>query len=359
MTTISLCMIVKDEEGVLERCLKSVKDIVDEIVLVDTGSIDNTKEIGEKYNCKLYDYKWQDDFSLARNYSFAKATMDYILWLDADDVIEESEREKINNLKKMVDGSVDAYSMRYNYAFDEDGNVSWVFKRYRLVKREKNFRWFGYVHEYLDVSGNLEDTDITINHRREKSSSNRNLKIYENKISEGETLSTRDIYYYAKELYDNGNYEMAEKYFNEYLDNKDGWIENKIVACNKLSSYYYDIEDYSKSKRYSLRAFEYDTPRPDSCCIIGDCFQIEGKYKEGIFWYELACNLGEKFKGVFIEPASYTWKPHLNLCICYYKLGDINKAHYHNMEAYKYNKKNENILHNIDYFKNIFGSEIL
>ena len=80
-------MIVKNEEKVLKRCLNCVKDIVDEIIIVDTGSTDKTKEIARKYTDKVLDFKWVNDFSKARNYSFSKATKDYILWLDADDVI--------------------------------------------------------------------------------------------------------------------------------------------------------------------------------------------------------------------------------------------------------------------------------
>ena len=99
MITLSLCMIVKDEEKVLKRCLDSVKDIVDEIIIVDTGSHDKTKDIAKQYTDKLYDFKWIDDFSKARNFSFSKATKDYIIWLDADDVILEDDRIKLLNLK--------------------------------------------------------------------------------------------------------------------------------------------------------------------------------------------------------------------------------------------------------------------
>ena len=94
MKEISLCMIVKDEQDVIERCLESVKDVVDEIIIVDTGSTDKTKQIVSKYTDKIYDFEWVNDFAKARNYSFSKATKDYILWLDADDVIlKEVDRE--------------------------------------------------------------------------------------------------------------------------------------------------------------------------------------------------------------------------------------------------------------------------
>jgi glycosyltransferase involved in cell wall biosynthesis len=95
MSTISLCMIVKDEELLLENCLNSVNGIVDEIIILDTGSIDKTKEVAARYTDKIYDYVWQDDFSKARNESIKHATSDWILFLDADEELDEKGRRNI------------------------------------------------------------------------------------------------------------------------------------------------------------------------------------------------------------------------------------------------------------------------
>src|SRR5689334_11976737 len=99
MVTISLCMIVKDEEENLDRCLESVKDVSDEIIIVDTGSTDQTKERALKWTLHVFNFKWIEDFSAARNYSFNQATMDYILWLDADDILLPENRQKLLELK--------------------------------------------------------------------------------------------------------------------------------------------------------------------------------------------------------------------------------------------------------------------
>ena len=97
MSTISLCMITKNEERYLEQCLNSVKEIVDEIIIVDTGSTDKTKEIAKKFKAKIIDFKWIDDFSAARNESLKHAAKDWILVLDADEVIEKNDFKKIKN----------------------------------------------------------------------------------------------------------------------------------------------------------------------------------------------------------------------------------------------------------------------
>ena len=84
---LTIGMIVKNEEKVLGRCLESAKRLADEIVIVDTGSEDRTREIARQYTSRVYEIPWRDDFSQARNFSFSKAEREYCMWLDADDVI--------------------------------------------------------------------------------------------------------------------------------------------------------------------------------------------------------------------------------------------------------------------------------
>ena len=112
MITISLCMIVKDEEAVLKRCLESVEGIADEIIVVDTGSQDRTKEIAEEIGAKVYRFPWIDDFAAARNFSFSKADMDYCLWLDADDVILPEDRRQLKELKAILEPDADMDTIR-------------------------------------------------------------------------------------------------------------------------------------------------------------------------------------------------------------------------------------------------------
>lgn len=100
MISVSLCMIVKDEEEVLGRCLESVKNVVDEIIIADTGSKDRTKEIARQYTDKVYDFEWKDDFSAARNFSLSKGTKDYLMWIDADDVLPEKSVWEMLKLKE-------------------------------------------------------------------------------------------------------------------------------------------------------------------------------------------------------------------------------------------------------------------
>jgi glycosyltransferase involved in cell wall biosynthesis len=244
MITISLCMIVKNEEDVIARCLDCVKDIADEIIIVDTGSTDTTKEICKQFTDKIYDFEWIDDFSAARNFSYSKATMEYIMWLDADDIILEQDIIKLMDLKQTLSPIVDAVMMKYNYGFDANGNITLSFYRERLTKGINNFKWHEPVHEHLDKNGIIINLDICITHRKlHATSSDRNLTIYERALSNGGTLTPRGQYYYSRELYNHGRYKDAIDSFNKFLNSGAGWVEDNIVACQLIADCYNNIND--------------------------------------------------------------------------------------------------------------------
>ena len=91
-------MIVRNEEDHLAKCLGSVRGLFDEIIIVDTGSTDRTKEIARELGAKVFDFVWIDDFAAGAEQGLSHATGDYAFWLDADDVVEPAEREKLQVL---------------------------------------------------------------------------------------------------------------------------------------------------------------------------------------------------------------------------------------------------------------------
>jgi glycosyltransferase involved in cell wall biosynthesis len=143
LITISLCMIVKNEEAVLERLLKTMSEVADQIVIMDTGSTDRTKEIAARYTDEVYDFPWKDDFAAARNAACRKAVMDYWMWMDADDVMEPEHAARLKKLKETLDPSVDVVMMKYLTGFDANGRTSFSYYRERLLKNRKGFQWQG------------------------------------------------------------------------------------------------------------------------------------------------------------------------------------------------------------------------
>ena len=100
MKTISLCMIVKNEEEVLFDCLNSIKEVVDEIIIVDTGSNDNTKNIAKKFTDKIYDFIWCNDFSAARNFAISKVKSEYVMMVDSDETLKDWDKKTFERLIK-------------------------------------------------------------------------------------------------------------------------------------------------------------------------------------------------------------------------------------------------------------------
>lgn len=354
--SISLCMIVKNEENILARCLDCVVEIVDEIIIVDTGSSDGTKAVASRYTDKVYDFIWIDDFAAARNFAFKQATKEYIFWLDADDIISDEDRLKLLALKNVLDPAVDSVTMKYYLAFDQYGNVTTSNRRNRLVKRSTHFQWIGAVHEYLAVYGRILDSDIAIIHKSEWHDSDRNLKIYENRLAAGETFSPRDQYYYANELLDHQMYEAAIEWYQKFLAAGQGWVEDNLSACRKLAECYQKLGNQDNALKFVLQSFLYDIPRAESCCQLGYSFFIKEQYRQAAFWYKLATQLERPVdhRG-FIIHACWTWVPHLQLCVCYDRMGNYELAYHHNELAAAYIPDDPNIINNRAYLKTKLG----
>ncbi len=356
MITISLCMIVKNEEENIQKSIKCVEGIVDEIIIVDTGSTDNTKEIAKDNNAKVYDFTWTNDFSEARNFSFSKATMDYIIWLDADDYISLEEQYRIKALKEKMDKTIDVVMMLYNVTHDEQGNVTHSFYRERIVKRSKNYKWYGCVHEYLMFSGIILHTNIGVSHdkHRNKIDKTRNLCIYQKMIAEGKKLCARDTFYYARELFFNEKYNEAVYYYDKFLEMDHKHLSYCLHTCIDLSKYYCMQNDSKQALKALFKYFEFDIPRAEICSHIGALYKELGEYKNAIYWCEKALIQASPriiWGSVLHDFCGFI--PCMDLCYCYFEENDIEKAEKYNDMAGVFKPNSPEVRKNKDYINKI------
>ncbi len=350
MITLSLCMIVRDEEDVLGRCLASAQDLVDEIIVVDTGSVDSTKKIGKAFGARVLDFPWIDDFAAARNFSFAAATGDFCLWLDADDVLLEPDREKLRRLKAELTLDVDAVMLPYNTGFDQQGNVTFSYYRERIVKR--HFRWQGVVHEVIAVSGNVIYGDCAVTHQKlHPSDPDRNLRIFEGLLQKGVKLEPRQQFYYGRELYYHNRFAEALAVFRQFLAEDDGWLENKIDACRHCALCWDALEQPHQALLALLSSFAYDLPRAEICCDIGWRFFQQQNWPAAIYWYRraLGCRRDDR-RGGFVLPDAYGYIPCIQLCVCYDRLGEVRRAWRFNRLAARYKPDSPQVAYNEQYF---------
>ena len=298
MPSISLCMIVKNEERNLPRCLDSVQDLVDEIVIVDTGSSDATRAAALRYTHRVYDFTWRDDFAAARNFAFDQGTMDYLMWLDADDVLEEADRE-------------------------------------RLVRREAGLRWEGEVHEVIAPTGRVAHWTAAVSHRKTgPGDPDRNLRIYEGLLAAGKALSPRARFYYARELSAHGREEEAAAQLELFLSDGRGWVENALQACLDLAGCYERLGREEDAFSALVRGLWYGPPRPEACCELGRFFFRREDWLSAAYWYGRALDApdwGEP--GGFKQPGCRDYIPLLQLCVCHYHLGDRALAAEYNERA--------------------------
>lgn len=351
MVGISLCMIVKNEEDVLARCLESVRGIADEIIVVDTGSTDKTVEIARQFTNQVYYFDWRDDFSAARNFAFSFARNDYTLWLDADDLLLPADREAFLNLKDNLSPDVDVVLMKYNISFDTQGNPTFGYYRERLVRTGK-FHWEGRVHEIIPPAGNLLFSNIAVTHRKTRPSApDRNLKIYETMLSQGIALSPREQYYYARELFDHKRYQQAASCFSSFLKEGKGWVEDNISACLCMADCYFAAGERDRGLTALLHSFSYDLPRPEVCCALGQYFMQCDAYRQAAFWYETACRckLPEHPLG-FRNPDCADFIPYMQLCVCYDRLGEREQAYAYHQKAKKLKPDDPAVQYNEAYF---------
>ncbi len=288
MIEISLCMIVKNEENVLERCLESIADLMDEIIIVDTGSADRTKEIAARYTDQVYDFEWIDDFSAARNFSFSKATKDYIYAADADEVLDEENREKFRQLKEVLLPEIEIVQMRYcnqlangtAYNFDAE-------YRPKLYKRKREFVWIEPVHERVRLDPVVYDSEIDILHMPEGVHSGRDFRVFQKQIQAGVRLSAHLHHMYAMELAISGTDQdvlEAEEFFRaSAVDPSRSIDEVKEAACIVVRAA--RLRDDSHTILKMCLKDLLSEGSSEMCWELGEYFRGKGDFGEAAMWY--------------------------------------------------------------------------
>ena len=288
MVTISLCMIVKNEEKVLDRCLKSLEGLMDEIIIVDTGSDDRTKEIAAGYTDKLYDFEWIDDFSAARNYAFSKATMEYIYSADADEILSEENREKFRILKENLLPEIEIVQMKYGnqlefgtvYNFDEE-------YRPKLFKRLRSFVWEEPIHEAVRLSPVIYDSDIVITHKPHENHSARDLINFRRQTAEGKYLSKHLHNMYARELFISGSdddFIQAMDYFGKSVLDTERSMDELNEAFMVMAHACRIKGDNISFMKYALKLVAGDGCS-EVCLELGHFYEDVRDYDEAIVWY--------------------------------------------------------------------------
>ena len=347
--TVSLCMIVKDEEKVLPRCLKNAVPLVDEMIIVDTGSGDGTVKIAQSFGAKVAFFEWADDFAKARNYAFSLASGDYLLWLDADDFISPENAERFQKLKADLENSPDMVMCPYEVI--AGGRPVLKYMRERVFRRSAGFEWQGRVHECIPQRGKVFRSDFAVQHLgSDKVRGSRNLDIYR-KWEKEEPLDGRNLFYYGRELYYNRFFEEAEKKLEQMLKG-EGWYINKIEACLVLADTRAALKDYDGALSALFQSFAFGEPRAKILNKIAQIFHKNNRRQEAEFWYNVALLCRDHSgEGDFEDEFSRTLTPLLGLTRIAFEKGDLKQSFKYHKQAEALYYDHPSVAFNRNYFQ--------
>ncbi|VYU41755.1 Chondroitin synthase [Clostridium tertium] len=321
---ISLCMIVKNEGKHLEKSLDSIVNYIEDIVIVDTGSTDNTKEIARRYTNKVYDFKWCNDFSKARNFSISKAANDWVLILDADEVIYKFDKKNIERFiknNKMTVGRI----KRIN-PFEEGEEIKKYIERVNRLFNKKYFHYQGIIHEQVVSKDGSEykmkSIEIEANHigyLNEVINGTNKLERNINLLIDAIKNNPLDPYlyyqigksYYRKKDYDKA-YDSFVKSIELSTDFKFEYTEDLI------ESYGYTLikcEKYEKAMELKKYRVYYDKS-PDYNFVMGLIYMNNGKFQESVEHFQKCIGEREgKIEGI------NSYQPNYNIGVIYEILG--------------------------------------
>lgn len=331
MTTVSVAIIVKNEEAVLGRLLDSLRGAVDEIVVVDTGSTDATKEVASQYGAVLYDFPWIDDFGAARQHAFDQATGDWVFWVDADDIVLHADR--IRDLAASAPDSVIGFHWRYVLSRDAAGEPTFQFWRERLVRNDGSFRWVGRVHEALvpqRPGEQVQTEEVVIEHhpKPEEPSDQvgRNLRILEAEYAEHDgNLEPRKLFYLGREYADHGLTQQAIATLERYVTVAT-WADEHYAALMRLADLYASEKRYDQAIDTHLAALKLKPRWPDAYFGLARAYYFLENWPNVIHWTDLGRQMPPPDTVLFVNPADYRHAWIVYYVNALYRTGDVEGA---------------------------------
>ncbi len=291
---ISLCMIVKDEEAFLDRCLESAKGVADETIVVDTGSTDSSPDIARRHGAKILIHHWQNDFSEARNVALEAASRDWVLVLDADEELPDDTRARIKDIVKT--SNADGFELVVRSSMPETDILKFEdVKIVRLFRNKKEFRYVMPIHEQIRPSiekngGVVKAADLIIEHhgysggmaQGKGNRAQRNLGILSNAVSS----SPRDPYLHyqlgvtlmSMGRRDEAYNELKSVLLLEYASMGPGVLERFYM---KLAQLALEKDRNEEAIQYARKSIEYNPGNSISMYVVAVSLLSMNRISEG------------------------------------------------------------------------------
>lgn len=338
---ISVCMIVKDEEANLDRCLRSVRPIADEIVVVDTGSRDSTVEIARRYGAKVSHFEWCDDFAAARNAALKQATGRWVLQMDADEELAVEATRSIRRIVGSAPPQCWGYFIRVRcYGLRDGCETHTVIYRPLLFRNHRELRYKARIHEYIEYFGSgpkpefCYHDDLAIEHhgympdqQALKDKAERNLRLLRQAAAE-EPDEPYHQFNLGLEYYSNGRFAEAVEP-----------LQRAVALCRNPSQNYLpnaytmlvvSLSRVGRSSEVPTMIAEAEqrlrTLTADFYCNAGEALRIAGQLDEALSYFQRAIDIGEVRVAAPFDPGAHTWLPRSGMGMIYDQRGQLELA---------------------------------
>lgn len=342
MTTVGLAIIARNEAESLPRLLASVEGCFDEVVLLDTGSKDNTLDVFETwgneeakrhpgFHAISAEGKWIDDFGAARRAAHELLNTDWQVWADCDDVITGA--VNLRGLAQAAPPELAGYIMDYNYAQDPGtGQCVCRLKRERLVRRGRS-KWMGRVHEaqLLDGPSTYVPPDVVewVHQKPPEiagASGPRNLKILR-KWNADEPDQPRVVGYLGAEYLARGKHKTALRYFRQYLKLDATWDEERAQVHRRLAVTLMALSRPREAKKVALAALDVLPGWPDTHLSLAQASYLLGENDKAIEWARQCLAIGyPKDSLLILNPLDYSFEPRYTMSAALAALDKIDDA---------------------------------
>lgn len=341
--TVSLCMIVKNEERFLKSCLDSVKDLVNEMIIVDTGSTDKTIDIAKEFDAKIIYYNWKNDFADARNVSLSYAKMDWILLMDGDDIFDSKDYDKFKDILTNSDEEHDIYFFNTaSFAGSVNGEII-NNPNVRLVRNNKGYKFRGAIHEQITNENGIPESNkikyynINIYHygyltevTKEKNKRNRNISILEEELKK-DPENNFNINNLATEYYCLNNFEKSLELYNLAYKNMKPEIGYSSRLVMRRITNFMALGRFKEALQAIDEGLKFYPNYTDLVFEKAEIYEKQGKYTLAIRALIECLQRGESPMELNFLSGSGSYKAYELLGDIYTKLKDFDKA----LEAYE------------------------
>lgn len=339
-SSISLCMIARDEEESISRCLASVEGVVDEVIVVDTGSADQTAEIARQHGARVYSVPWSDDFAAARNESLRRAKGDWILWLDADEELTPPAREVLRHALETNLGADGLFLNVESLMDDNDPTYRITHASVRLFRNDPRHRFEGTIHEQIQgpierAGGRILRTGLSIVHygylpsvRKAKHKAERNMALLQEQVRRNPDDSFAR-FNLGTEYYVQGDYAAAR---DEYLESyrtarpelKKAQYFSKLLR--NLANCHQILGSTPEAVAVLDEALELFPDYTDLWLIRGQVLERQGNLNGALEAFERCLSLGEAPSVYLSADGTGTWVPWLRKGVLMERMGRVKEA---------------------------------